>query len=259
MGISVRVWSVHMHFKVKGFKIITLHSNFFCNTSQKEKFCIGRFVLNMKLIWCLTILKKYMHQNDTLKLFRFPTQCTQSSSNSKRQSPSLFGRFPIVKNYSSIHILHRMTLASMHPIFQVSIEFCDHSSPNYVWKIHVHIQLCLPSRSCSQCQVEVAELKLPSMFKVEIAWVIGSMCQDWSPTMFLFANYKHCILWQAIFGETFIVTSGNFVEHIFCEVPKKLFDGQNGILQVLKTSILNSDRNDLSTTLRYQHPISRYG
>jgi hypothetical protein len=32
-----------------------------------------------------------------------------------------------------------MTLASMHPMFQVSIEFCNFSSPNSVKKIHFHI------------------------------------------------------------------------------------------------------------------------
>ena len=49
-------------------------------------------------------------------------------------------------------------LASMHPMFQVSIVGYDHSSPNFVWKIHVHIQLCLPSRSCTLCRVEVAKV-----------------------------------------------------------------------------------------------------
>ena len=53
-----------------------------------------------------------------------------------------------------------MTFTSMHPVFQVSIDFCDHSSPNSIQKVHVHIQLCLPSRSCHQCPVEVAESKV---------------------------------------------------------------------------------------------------
>ena len=59
------VWTC-MHFKVKGFKIITLHSNFqtFLQhfTKQKHQLDIDRFVLNMKMLLCLTILKKYMQQ-----------------------------------------------------------------------------------------------------------------------------------------------------------------------------------------------------
>ena len=80
-----------------------------------------------------------------------------------------------------------MTLVSMHPIFQVSIDFCDHSSPNFVWKIHIRIQLCLLSQSCNQCRAEVAELRLQELLE------FGSFlleCQYWSPTMFLFANYS---------------------------------------------------------------------
>ena len=58
-----------------------------------------------------------------------------------------------------------MTLTSMHPMFQVSIDFCDLSSPNFVWKIHAHLQLCWPSRSCSHSRVEVAKLKLQKLLE----------------------------------------------------------------------------------------------
>jgi hypothetical protein len=61
---NVQVWSMHMHFNVKGLQIITLHSNFqtFLQhfTILFYFFDIGCFVLNMKIIWCLTMLKKYM-------------------------------------------------------------------------------------------------------------------------------------------------------------------------------------------------------
>ena len=45
-GASVQVWSVDMHFNVKGFKTIKLHSNFptFLQHFTKEKLDIGRFV-----------------------------------------------------------------------------------------------------------------------------------------------------------------------------------------------------------------------
>ena len=46
-------------------------------------------------------------------------------------------------------------------------------------------------------------------------------CQDWSSAMFLFTNCSHCILWQAVCGDDFIVTGGNFAEHIFVKCPKK--------------------------------------
>ena len=58
-----------------------------------------------------------------------------------------------------------MTLASMHPIFQVSIDFVIHSSSNYVWKIHVHIVVLakpklqlVPSQSCKVKIARVIEI-----------------------------------------------------------------------------------------------------
>ena len=65
-----------MHFNMKkGFKIITLHSNFqtFFETLNKKKVDVRHLVLNTKLILVLTILKKYMQENDALKFFRFST------------------------------------------------------------------------------------------------------------------------------------------------------------------------------------------
>ena len=41
--------------------------------------------------------------------------------------------------------------------------------------------------------------------------------------MFLFANCSHNILGQAILGEVFNMTSGNFAKHIFVKSPKKTF------------------------------------
>ena len=79
----------------------------------------------------------------------------------QRQSLLIFGRFSSVKNYSPIHIFpledRRMTLASMHPMFQVSISFCHHSSPNLFGKSMFTYSFT--------CQVEVvvsAESKLHS-------------------------------------------------------------------------------------------------
>ena len=62
VGDRVQLWSVRMHFNVNGFKIITLHSNFqtFLQHFTRKKLDIGCFVLNMKIIWCFTILKKHM-------------------------------------------------------------------------------------------------------------------------------------------------------------------------------------------------------
>ena len=109
-----------------------------------------------------------------------------------------------------------------------------------------------------QCQVEVAvptpksasrslQSVLSQSCEVEIAWVIGIWkclleCQDWGLAMLLFANCNHYILWHAFFGEAFIVIGGNLAEHIIVKCPPKMafFDGQNGIWQVLKTSILNT-------------------
>jgi hypothetical protein len=83
---------------------------------------------------------------------------------SQRQSLPIFGQFPSVQNYSLIRTFPSedriMALASMHSMFQVSVNLCDHSSPNYVWKIHVHNF----TYSCA-CQAEATvngELKLQS-------------------------------------------------------------------------------------------------
>ena len=106
----------------------------------------------------------------------------------QRQSPSVFGPIPSVKNSSHNPYFpsedHIMTLISMHLMFQVSIDFCEHSSPNSIgiWK-------CL------------------------LGW------QDWSPTMFLFANCSHYILWHVVFGETFTMKGENFAKHIFVKCP----------------------------------------
>jgi hypothetical protein len=104
-----------------------------------------------------------------------------------------------------------MTLASMHPMFQVLINFRDRSLPNHVPKIHIHIEMCLLSRSYSQCWVEIAP--------VIGIWKCLLECQDWRSTMFLFANCKHCILGHVVFGEAFIVTGTSFAEHIFVKCP----------------------------------------
>ena len=61
---SVEVGSAQMHVNVKllqnNHTSLKL-STFFCNTLQNWQLDVGRFVLNMKVIWCLTRLK-YMQQ-----------------------------------------------------------------------------------------------------------------------------------------------------------------------------------------------------
>ena len=128
----------------------------------------------------------------------------------QRQSPSVFGPIPSVKNSSHNPYFpsedHIMTLISMHLMFQVSIDFCEHSSPNSIgiWK-------CL------------------------LGW------QDWSPTMFLFANCSHYILWHVVFGETFTMKGENFAKHIFvkCPPPKKKIEEALFILKVLTLGIIH--------------------
>ena len=68
----------------------------------------------------------------------------------------------------------------------------------------------------------------PQSCGVEIVVLIGIWkcllysAKIWSPSMFLFADCSHCILWHALFGETFTVIGGNYAEHIFVKCPKKL-------------------------------------
>ena len=88
-------------------------------------------------------------------------------------------------------------------------------------------QLCLENPRSHI--VVLAKPKLQSMpsrsCKVEIAGVIGIWkclleCQDWSPTMFLFTNCSHYMLWHAISGKTFNVKGGLFAKHIFVKWPQ---------------------------------------
>ena len=122
-----------------------------------------------------------------------------------------------------------MTLASIHPMFQVSINFCNYHSLLNSTRSHIVDSVC----------------------QIIGIWKCMLECQDWSPSMFIFVNFSHCIfLWHGIFEKAFTVKGGvwrkggNFVEHIFLwsasQLPKKhFFDYQNGIWQVLKTPMLN--------------------
>ena len=107
-----------------------------------------------------------------------------------------------------------MTLAPMHPMFQVSVDFCDHSSFNSVWKIHIQIYSCLPSQSCNQCRVKVTG--------VDGIWKCLLELQDWSPAIFLFTNCNQCILkpcsfWIGLHYERWKLCSWTYV----CEMPPK--------------------------------------
>ena len=180
-----------------------------------------------------------MHWNylDSLRnaLNRHPT--------SKAKKPPVFCRFPSVENSSPIHIFHR------RPHNDTRTNASNVSSFNQILR-SLFTQFGLENpRSYI---VVLAKPKLQSVLsqscRVEIARVIGIWnclleCQDWSPPVFLFTNCNHCILWHAIFEEAFIVTSGNFAKHIHVKCPKtkkNIFDGQNDIWQVLKTSILKT-------------------
>ena len=157
-----------------------------------------------------------MHWNylDSLRnaLNRHPT--------SKAKKPPVFCRFPSVENSSPIHIFHRRPHNDTHT------NASNVSSFNQILR-SLFTQFGLENpRSYI---VVLAKPKLQSVLsqscRVEIARVIGIWnclleCQDWSPPMFLFTNYNHCILWHAIFEEAFIVTSGNFAKHIYVKCPK---------------------------------------
>ena len=102
---SVQVWSVYMQFNVKGFKIITLHSNFqtFLQHFTKKiwywSFCI-EYENNMMshhieevlaIKWCtVSIWIPYIMRLIVIQL--------------QRQNSLVFSWFSSVKNYSAIHI-----------------------------------------------------------------------------------------------------------------------------------------------------------
>ena len=109
-----------------------------------------------------------------------------------------------------------MTLASTHPMLEVSIDFYDHSSPNSLWKIYVHIQL-----------VVLAKPKLHSMprsnWNLEVFVGLGFSCVSiykLQPLYFVTDNFLEslqCEGWKLCIAH-------------FCEVrtkkkpPQKAFD-----------------------------------
>ena len=64
-------------------------------------------------------------------------------------------------------------------------------------------------RSTSWILSSVRKCIIPGGVQTNMS-VRGILCQDWSPTTTLLTNRNHCVLWRAVFGETFIVQDGNF-------------------------------------------------
>jgi hypothetical protein len=101
-----------------------------------------------------------------------------------------------------------MALASMHLMFQVPLTYAITLQP-------ILFGDSTFTYSCA-CQAEVAASAESELHVVIGIWRCLLECQDWSPTMSLFANGTHC----TFFGEAYTVTSGNFVEHVFVKCPK---------------------------------------
>jgi hypothetical protein len=61
----------------------------------------------------------------------------------QRQSTKVLDQFSRVKNSSPLHIFpledRGNDICINASMFQVSIDICDHSSPNFVWETRVHI------------------------------------------------------------------------------------------------------------------------
>ena len=135
------------------------------------------------------------------------------------------------------------------PHNEARINTSNVSSFNWLLR-SLFIQLCL--KNSSTRIVKLAKLKFQSVPSwssgVKIVGVIGILkcmleCQDWSPTMLLFTNCSHSILWHAVFGKAFTVKAGNFAKHVFVKCPKN--KTKKLIWQALKTSMLKPD-SDLS-------------
>ena len=142
----------------------------------------------------------------------------------QRQSPLIFGWFSSVKNSSPIHIF-----SIGRPYTNTCINASHVSSINWLQR-SPFTQFCLENPRLYIDVFAKPKLQLvPSRsYRAEIIGVIICIweclleCHYWSPTMFLFANCSHCILWHAISGESFTVTSANFAEHIFVKPPPPL-------------------------------------
>ena len=224
---SVQVWSACAHaFQCEGLQnshtSLNL-SNFFATLHQNRELGIGRFVLNMKIIWCLTLLKKYMPIKWYTKLIQGPYTMHLIIIQLQWQSALWF-----LVHFQVSKILARSMFSIGRPHNDTHIHASNVSSFNQLLQSLV-TQLCLENLRSHIAMLAKPKLQpVPSWScRVKNARVIGIWkcllgCHSyWNPTMFLFANCSHCIAWQAIFGETFTVKGGNFAEHIFVKCSKQ--------------------------------------
>ena len=132
-----------------------------------------------------------------------------------------------------------MTLASMHPMFQVSIDFCDHSSPSIFGKSTV-------TYSCA-CQAKVAvgaESKLHnrncrSYWNLEVSTRVPRLeSSDVSICKLQPLYFVTCCFCRSLHYERWKLCGAHFVK---CpKIKTNFLDSQNCIWQVLKTSTLNT-------------------
>ena len=109
-----------------------------------------------------------------------------------------------------------MTLTSMHRIFQVPIDLCNHSSPNFVWistfpyncvceaEVAINTKLMLHSRNGKSYWNFEVFVRVP---RLESNYVSIYKLQ---PSYFVMGG----------FGEAFTVKGENCAEHIYVECPE---------------------------------------
>ena len=131
----------------------------------------------------------------------------------QRQSPLIFGQFPSFNNSSPIRVFHWTTTQlhlhqcipwfkfwSTYVITLYKVLFgrskCTYSCA-YQAKVVVSVESNVQSWNCWSCWNLEVFARVP----------------NWSPTIFLFANCNHYILWHEIFGETFTMIVGKCPPH----------------------------------------------
>ena len=197
------VCTLHMHFNVKGFKIITLHSDFqtfLQHFTRKQNLILVVLYriwkqYHVSLYWWSTC-NKLMHQKYLDILHNAPNHHP-----APKAKPSNFWSI-----FKCPKVLAQSIFSIGRPHDNARINASNVSSFNrLLWSLFT--RLCLENPRSHI--VVLAKPKLQSVLS-QIWRVIGI----WKCLLYIvprlessykFTNYSHCILWHAIFGESFTV------------------------------------------------------
>ena len=99
-----------------------------------------------------------------------------------------------------------MTFTSMHPMFQVLIDFCDHSAPNSVGKSTYTYSYAYQANVAVNAESKLQSRNCRSYWNLEVFARVPRLESNY---VYLH-KLQPLILCHAIFGETFTVKGENF-------------------------------------------------